>query len=377
MTGAGRRRSPLVSLLRCCLPVTLARKPVLLPRRVLVCGYYGEHNLGDDALLQALLAQLPPGCAPLVTAHDQALVQRRFGVATTDRRRLAGVLQALGTCDALLLGGGSLLQDATSFRSLLYYCALITLARLQAKPVLLWGQGLGPLRRRRSRALARWLLPMATAISWRDGESARLAADWGVDGLLGTDPVWSLPPRVWQGRGGPIVLCWRPVWQLDGGAWRPYLEALDALAAAVDRPVHWLPFHADQDGDLLDRLGGAGLVPVRLRQRSSVIAAADPDAAMAHFSGASLVIAMRLHGLILAALSGSPCAALSYDPKVAAAARDLDCTCHDLALTASPELPGLLLRQWQEAFERPPAAERLAVARQGAELHRGVLPALA
>jgi hypothetical protein len=62
---------------------------------------------------------------------------------------------------------------------------------------------------------------------------------------------------------------------------------------------------------------------------------------------------------------------------VAAAARDLDCTCHDLALTASPELPGLLLRQWQEVFERPPAAERLAVARRGAELHRGVLRALA
>ena len=116
---------------------------------VLLCGYYGEHNLGDDALLQALLAQLPPGCTPLVTAHDQALVRSRFGVATTDRRSLRGVLKALAGCRALVLGGGSLLQDATSFRSLLYYAVLIGAARLRGIPVLLWAQGLGPLRRRR------------------------------------------------------------------------------------------------------------------------------------------------------------------------------------------------------------------------------------
>jgi polysaccharide pyruvyl transferase WcaK-like protein len=40
------------------------------------------------------------------------------------------VLKALGRCDALVLGGGSLLQDSTSFRSLLYYAALMAAARL-------------------------------------------------------------------------------------------------------------------------------------------------------------------------------------------------------------------------------------------------------
>ncbi|MBM5828699.1 MAG: hypothetical protein FJ050_11785, partial [Cyanobacteria bacterium M_surface_7_m2_040] len=53
---------------------------------VLLCGYYGEHNLGDDALLEVLLAQLPAATPVLVTAHDQPLVQQRFGVATVDRR---------------------------------------------------------------------------------------------------------------------------------------------------------------------------------------------------------------------------------------------------------------------------------------------------
>ena len=117
-------------------------------RKVLLCGYYGEHNLGDDALLQVLLQQLPEGCEALATALDQQEIRALFGVATTDRSRLAGVLAALGSCDALVLGGGSLLQDATSFRSLLYYAALILAARLQGRAVILWGQGLGPLYRR-------------------------------------------------------------------------------------------------------------------------------------------------------------------------------------------------------------------------------------
>ncbi|MCX5940295.1 MAG: polysaccharide pyruvyl transferase family protein, partial [Cyanobium sp. LacPavin_0818_WC50_MAG_67_9] len=120
-------------------------------RRVLLCGYYGEHNLGDDALLEVLLAQLPAGWLATVTAHDGALVRDLFGVDTVARRSLPLVLKALRHCDALVLGGGSLLQDSTSFKSLLYYAALIGAARLQAKPVLLWGQGVGPLQRRRSR----------------------------------------------------------------------------------------------------------------------------------------------------------------------------------------------------------------------------------
>ena len=337
--------------------------------KVLLCGYYGEHNLGDDALLEVLLNQLPQGWEPLVTARDQAMVQRRFGVATTDRRSLAGVLRALAGCDALVLGGGSLLQDSTSFKSLLYYAALIGAARLQGKRVGLWGQGLGPLHRRRSRLLVRSLLPLANAISWRDPASASLAADWGIEAPVGSDPVWGLAPRAWQGRGGPIVLCWRPVAQLHGRAWTPYLKALDQLAASADRAVLWLPFHQDQDQGLLAALNAEGLVPTRLMERSHELAVDDPAAALEQFAGASLVLAMRLHGLILAALAGAPCAALSYDPKVAAAAKAIGCPLQVLGEGANPSLAAL----WESTLDRPPLSERVAWLRREALTHQHLL----
>jgi polysaccharide pyruvyl transferase CsaB len=361
-----------------------ARDPAGCRRRVLLCGYYGEHNLGDDALLQVLLRQLPGDWQPVVTAHDQLQVRRRCAavdrdIETVDRRSLKAVLSALGSCEALVLGGGSLLQDSTSFRSLLYYGALILTARARRLPVLLWGQGLGPLHRRTSRLLARLLLARVSGISWRDPASAQLAASWGVIADQGSDPVWALPPLNWQGRGGPIVLCWRPVPQLEEGGWRTLLAALEQLAERLDRPVHWLPFHQDQDTGLLAELKRRGLIGERLQRRSHTVAASSPEEAMEHFRTASLVVAMRLHGLILAALAGSPCAALSYDPKVAAAADALGCPWLDLdglAAIPPPITADKLVARWDPLVDSPPDPGRREQLRADTRVHAALLQRL-
>lgn len=360
--------------------------PESRPCRPLLVGYYGEHNIGDDALLAVLLAQLPHHCIPTVTARDQEQVRRRFAVATVDRRRLDAVLAALNRCDALVFGGGSLLQDSTSFVSLLYYAALISAARLRRRPVLLWAQGLGPLRRRRSRLLVRALLKLASGCSWRDAQSAALARRLGwrpgaaqlasaateeqsvLEPGVGSDPVWSLEAPGWHGRGGPIVLCFRPTRQLQGQAWRPWLEALERLAP--ERELLWLPFHRHQDRGLLGHLDEQGLLGGGLAARSRELEPERPEDVLAECAGSGLVLAMRLHGLILAAVSGAPVAALSYDPKVAAAAGALGCPLTDLE---SPPEPAELLSQWRACLDQPPAAERLAALRQAASVHRQLL----
>jgi polysaccharide pyruvyl transferase CsaB len=341
-------------------------------------GYYGEHNLGDDALLAVLQQQLPHHAQPTATARDQQQVARIFGVACVDRGSLSAVMTALRSATALVLGGGSLLQDSTSFRSLLYYAALILQARLQGKPVLLWAQGLGPLRRRRSRQLVRALLACSTACSWRDPASAALARDLGWrpqpwQSPIGSDPVWTFPPLSWRGQGGPLLLCFRPTTQLQGPAWRPWLQAIDRLAP--EREVIWVPFHAGQDRGLLDQLRQQHLLPEELSRRSKELHPQTPLEAMELFAGAGLVLAMRLHGLILAAVSGAPVAALSYDPKVQAAARALGCPVHDLAETSTGERHGpdhsddQPLTAWQACLDQPPSAVRLEELRQAAGLH--------
>jgi polysaccharide pyruvyl transferase WcaK-like protein len=165
-----------------------------------------------------------------------------------------------------------------------------------------------------------------------------------------------------------LVLCFRPTRQLQGSAWRPYLAALDQLAASHDREVIWLPFHANQDRGLLEQLRREQLLPPGLAARSREVLAERPQEAMAICSGAGLVVAMRLHGLILAALSGAPCAALSYDPKVAAAAANLGCPCQNLDMAPGPGL----LTSWDRALDTPPPASRLLELRQQSEVHQQV-----
>ena len=313
---------------------------------VLLCGYYGEHNLGDDALLQVLASQIPADWNLVVTARDADAVRSLVpGVATVNRRSLSETLSSLNRVDALVLGGGSLLQDGTSFKSLFYYLLLLWIARFRGIPTLLWGQGLGPLRRRVSRILVKHTLKGVSSVSWRDPRSLGQAQRWGlrVPMVMGPDPVWCHPSPAWCG-GNRLILCWRPTPLLNRIGWRILLEAVDQFSSSGHSEVIWLAFHQEQDGSLWDELRTQNLIPEGLRQRSVQMQAESLEQVQSLFSEASLVIAMRLHALILAATGGCPTAALSYDPKVQAAAQLAGLPCSDLQ---DPLNLDQLIGQWQ------------------------------
>lgn len=340
--------------------------------RVLLCGYYGEHNLGDDALLATLLALLPPSCPVVVTARDQQQVREQFGVATCSRGEPIRLLLALVHAQVLVLGGGSLLQDSTSRRSLLYYVALILAARLLGRPVLLWGQGLGPLKTRTSRLLARLSLHLVQGITWRDDQSAAMAAAWGIHAPVGRDPVWSLPRRnAADSADGPaagaICLCWRPTPLLNAAGWRQLENQVIEEARRYQAPVCLVPFHAHQDTPLLKacaaRLQTAGLVCHVWRPQT-------PWHFVAGLAPVGLVVAMRLHAVILAAMADRPLLALSYDPKVDAAAAAMAIPSINLAdangLAALPDA-------WEQARRWRLSSARLARHRQGNRCHQELL----
>ena len=110
-----------------------------------------------------------------------------------------------------------------------------------------------------------------------------------------------------------------------------------------------------------------------LLNRSRELLVERPAEAMELCASAGLVLAMRLHGLILAANCGAPTAALSYDPKVNAAAADLGCLCTPLDNPA----PVNLTAQWQRCLDQPPSLPRLERLRASAARHRALLARLA
>ncbi len=342
------------------------------PRRILLCGYYGEHNLGDDALLEVLNKQLPQGWQPLITAHDKAAVQIIVpGALVVNRRSLKTVLKSIKQVQAVVLGGGSLLQDSTSFRSLIYYIILIVVAQVKRKPVLLWGQGLGPLRHAWSRYLVGLVLNGATSITWRDTASMQLAKRLGIKTSMSVapDPVWTHQMSEHEG-GGNIVLCWRPTNLLTTSDWSVLLQGVDQLSKKTGKQVTWFAFHTNQDSNLLQTLNEKGLVPDRLAVRSNTVLAESVEHSQSVFKEASLVIAMRLHALILAIVSQCPSTALSYDPKVEAAAKTADVPWFDLAKLPSLEI---MLASWSECMSHPPSKLHLQNIREQSYEHERAL----
>ena len=106
--------------------------------QVVMSGYYGFGNAGDDAILDSIqqaIRAASDDVSVTVLSNDPELTRRQYGLDAIPRFRMLRVLHALRRGDVLLSGGGSLLQDTTSTRSLLYYLSVIRAAEWMGKPV--------------------------------------------------------------------------------------------------------------------------------------------------------------------------------------------------------------------------------------------------
>ncbi|MDF1523752.1 MAG: polysaccharide pyruvyl transferase family protein [Trueperaceae bacterium] len=271
--------------------------------RLLVAGYAGAGNLGDEALLAGLLGALHArGIEAWVASADPPATRAQHGVVAVGR--LGGVLGALARVDAVVSGGGGLLQDATSFRSLAFYLGVVAAARAARKPVAVFAQSLGPLSPRGERAVQRVL--RGVPLGLRDAPSLDLAARLGLAAHPVADTALLLATPPPAAGGGALVLVPR--------AGYPYMtDALAALARpwrAGGGAVRVASLDPGRDAGETARL----LAAVAGAERWS---ADRPEVLLAGFAGAHAVLSGRLHGLVLGTVAGVPVAGIAYDPKVA------------------------------------------------------------
>lgn len=329
--------------------------------KIVVSGYYGFGNAGDEAILEAMLRDvraLAPAVRVVVLSGDPADTSARFGVEAVPRMNPGAVMRALRGADLFLSGGGSLLQDATGWGSVPYYAGLMGVARRLGVPVVVYAQGVGPLRRPWLRRLAAAAVGAASEITVRDRLSCETLRELGVDPArirVTADPVFGLAPvtsrpdgglpraGVDVPRGGRLIgVCLRP---LPGRRGQADTERLVEAVAEALRPrlPQWnayvvpLPLHGGVDDGvhrlLLRKLATMGAAPrvldwpAETSGRLSASGRAGGDGGgrawgagrwMELFAGLDLCLTMRLHGLIFAACAGTPVVALSDDPKAAA-----------------------------------------------------------
>lgn len=272
--------------------------------RLLISGYYGAGNLGDEALLAGLLPSLlAAGVAPVVASLDPASTAVDHGVAAV--HRIHGLPAALWRANAVLSGGGGLLQDATSARSLQYYLGVVRAARALGKPVAVFGQSLGPLSSSGADRVRRVLTGVPLGL--RDAPSLELARRLGLPARAVADTALLVPrpPPAAADVAGALVLVPRAGYPTIGGV----LAELGRRHLAAGGRVRIVLVHPGQDDGEAERLRAA--LPAAARVPAATVAELT-----AAFAGALAVVSGRLHGLVLGAVAGAPVAGLAYDPKV-------------------------------------------------------------
>lgn len=272
-------------------------------------------------------AEACPGAELVVLSADPAGTKSQHRVRAADRMKPGELLSALGESDLLISGGGSLLQNTTSARSLAYYLSVIWLAKRLHKKVMVYAQGIGPLTGYPAQWAVKSVLNQVDLITIRDDASKACLEKIGVtrpDIRVTADPAFAMKPAPDEDaveilkatgvpEGVPLIGVSLRNWKNDVH-WLPVLSrGLDAAASKIGAVLVFLPMQRDRDTSISVQMASQMSVP------SFVISGQHtPDQIMSITSRMSLVVGMRLHSLIFSASAGVPFLSISYDPKVEA-----------------------------------------------------------
>lgn len=319
-----------------------------MTNKCVVCGYYGQGNAGDEALLMSLLEMLPSHVTAIVLSGNPEETQKLYGVKALSRLSIISILATLGKDDYFIWGGGSLMQDATSLRSPLFYTGLMAYAKLRGLTTIAYGQGIGPLNRNLTRWLARQVFSNFDAISVRDQNSANLLDDWSINYTLASDPVWALSSEPFDdlsNLSSPLIAVnLRSHSLLTPEKLECLIQALILFQVETQTSILLVPFQESND------LAIAEKIQLRLKGETPIIREKNPRKLKGLFQQVKMLIGMRLHSLIMAGAEGCNCVGLSYDPKVTILMKQLNLS--GWQLEEIPANPDTIKNTWLESYHQ-------------------------
>jgi polysaccharide pyruvyl transferase CsaB len=290
--------------------------------KVVIFGYFGCGNIGDETNLShliTLLREMDPRIGITVVSACPEETGRALQVATVGKWDFRGINRAFQAANLLISGGGALFQDRTSFRSLLYYSALVLWAKFLKIKVFLYGQGIGPLKSRPGRWLASLALSRVDLITVRDRVSIIALADLNVR-----------KPEI-HFTAEPLLVKNQVAEQLVAGYWeriktrKRFKVGLILQETMLVRKNFWAELINCLNWDHSVELFLITLDPRdwEFNQRMAVYHEATLlekitswEGLQSAIGGLDLVVSTRLHGLVAAVIQGVPCYGLAVDPKI-------------------------------------------------------------
>lgn len=300
---------------------------------VVISGYYGFRNIGDDAMLMSIISSLRkfrPGIKALVLSKNPMETRRIYGVNSVNRLNIINVFRAMKKSRVFIYGGGNLIQDNTSTRSLFFYLATTWLAKRMGLKVMFYGNGIGPLKKKANRRFTSKIINQVDVITLREELSIKELHSLGINTpriLLTADPAVTVPAgsreftaddlrRAGVTADGPYVGF--SVRKLPGHETFEHEVYEGVIARTADYMIEkygvtpvFIPMqHLDMEiiKNVMSKMKGQGCI---IKDTCSI------SDTLGVISRMELLIGMRLHALIFAANQGIPIVGFVYDePKI-------------------------------------------------------------
>ncbi len=298
-------------------------------RKILIVGYYGFENCGDDALLLAIvksIKNLNKKIEITALSYKPEETMLTYNINAIDRFKLKEVISEIKKSDVIIFGGGTLLQDKTSTRSLLYYLSIINISKIFNKTIVLYSNGFGPITKKHNKFLTRRTLEKVDLLTLRDeralndmrnigikNKNVYVTADLAftidittridVNELFAKESIPIDKPLV-----GVLIRNWGE---------NDYLDELsyfcDEIVKKRERNIVLIPMQYPEDNRVSEELIKKSKEKIYIIKGNYSI-----EEKFKIIGSTKLNICMRLHGLIISATENIPILGLVYDPKVKA-----------------------------------------------------------
>ena len=299
-------------------------------KKVLISGYYGFDNTGDEAILEALTNELKNSNFQVgVLSKTPIKTANRYKIKAYRRFNIGDIFKAVSECDCLISGGGSLFQDITSSTSLFYYLSIIIIARLLKKEIFVYAQGIGPITKKLNQKIFKFIIEKVDWISVRDqisiDELKLLNIKPKNQVFLTSDAVFLLQPAkkqfaqdILQNLGVDfdktklLIGMGLRNWKDNPQNIETFAKIADNLVNEYGASIVFFAFHGQSD------LAFATEIMNKMTQKAYIIDTEKflPSEVMALMGMMHINIGVRLHSLIFSAAMGIPMLGINYDPKV-------------------------------------------------------------
>lgn len=298
---------------------------------VMLYGYYGSNNNGDDALLKSIIDDLreaSPDINITVLSRKPSETANKHNVNSIYLFNFLKLLKHLKDTKMLVSGGGTLLQDITSTRSLIYYITVMKCAHKRGVRIMLYANGIGPIRLNKNRERIKEALALSDLITLRDSQSYELLKELNtiknVPAYLTADVVFSL-------RASNIIplpellarhsLTGCKYYVVALRSWKYLREGFeecistfcDYMNETYRLTAVFVPMQPSDDTKISKKV--IGMMKTDGRFISGDVST---DEILGLVENSEFVLSMRLHTIIYAARAAVPCIGIVYDPKVKA-----------------------------------------------------------